>query len=463
VTQLATDVGNWSHIQTGAAATLLAVTGRNTVGHLKALALPILPALKSLPLMLPSTGLMAAPAGGSAGGSAAAAAVAAGGLATTLKLPAALLLKRPAAVAAAGGAGAAAAAIRTVPGGVDASTAAGGGSGGGAGGPRLGGFGAISRPVSQWRDSLGQRLKGAVLALRKVAVGNREAWQQQQAVRQGFAAEYAARNRPYQQQQRWGWFGRRPQVQRQLSYTDSTVAVCAGATMNSGIAGSDSVTSSSGSGRPRGAAGSGHGTGFGAGVGRHVLWLGSTAAQVTNHAVMAASRQVGYFVGGRPLSGVAAASAAMSGSNPTAGTLLLHSASTSILLGHQHQQQQQQQQQQMPWGLGSQRSQSAPSLALLATAAGGGAQQPPKRTRGAAAGAGRVSESAERPGHTLLDGSSSSSSRPLRCYDDVWGCGSSVICSSVGGGGAGVGRQVLTLPSPRLSWGRRASQAVVQR
>eukprot|EP00775_Hariotina_reticulata_P002253 gene2253-2565_t len=113
---------------------------------------------------------------------------------------------------------------------------------------------------------------------------------------------------------------------------------------------------------------------------------------------------------------------------------------------------------------GSQRSKSATALALMAPAAGVGAHQP-KRARGAASGA-AVDEPGVYPGHqTLLDGSSSSS-RMLRSYDEVWGAGgssSSVICSSVGGGSAGVGRQVLTLPSPRLSWGRRAGHTVVQR
>eukprot|EP00883_Tetradesmus_obliquus_P002834 jgi/Sobl393_1/13051/SZX69798.1 len=124
-TQFVTDVGNWGHVQAGAAATLLAVTGRSTLAQLKTLALPVMPALtRTLPSLIPTAAAGAAATGAAAGSSSAA-----GGLATSLKLPAALLLKRPlasSAVAAAGGAGAAAAAIRTVP-----DAAAAGGSGGG--------------------------------------------------------------------------------------------------------------------------------------------------------------------------------------------------------------------------------------------------------------------------------------------------------------------------------------------
>jgi hypothetical protein len=38
---------------------------------------------------------------------------------------------------------------------------------------------------------------------------------------------------------------------------------------------------------------------------------------------------------------------------------------------------------------------------------------------------------------------------------------SSITCSSLSGRPPGIGRQVLNLPAPRISWGRRASHAVI--
>ncbi|WIA38484.1 hypothetical protein OEZ86_001806 [Tetradesmus obliquus] len=198
-TQFVTDVGNWGHVQAGAAATLLAVTGRSTLAQLKTLALPVMPALtRTLPSLIPTAAAGAAATGAAAGSSSAA-----GGLATSLKLPAALLLKRPlasSAVAAAGGAGAAAAAIRTVP---DAAAVS--GSGGGSAGARgggFGGFGAWSGPLQRFGDGIGQGVKGAVLSIRRAAVGRRAAAAEQaRAMEQAAAVAAATAQRPL----RAGW------------------------------------------------------------------------------------------------------------------------------------------------------------------------------------------------------------------------------------------------------------------
>jgi hypothetical protein len=40
---------------------------------------------------------------------------------------------------------------------------------------------------------------------------------------------------------------------------------------------------------------------------------------------------------------------------------------------------------------------------------------------------------------------------------------SSITCSSYGSKSPGVGRQTLNLPAPRISWGKRATQAMIVR
>jgi hypothetical protein len=45
----------------------------------------------------------------------------------------------------------------------------------------------------------------------------------------------------------------------------------------------------------------------------------------------------------------------------------------------------------------------------------------------------------------------------------MWDSGSSSSSGGFGGKSSGVGRQVLNLPAPRISWAKRASQAMVVR
>jgi hypothetical protein len=46
----------------------------------------------------------------------------------------------------------------------------------------------------------------------------------------------------------------------------------------------------------------------------------------------------------------------------------------------------------------------------------------------------------------------------------IWdGGSSSITCSSFDSKSTGVGRQTLNLPAPRISWGKRATQAMIVR
>jgi hypothetical protein len=186
-------------------------------------------------------------------------------------------------------------------------------------------------------------------------------------------------------------------------------------------------------------------TGLGRHVGRHVKWLGSTAATATGTIAVLASRQVGYLVNGARSNPGAAAAAAMFNGNGSNGFF-------------------RQQQQQQPGGALSQRtvmgqrSRSAPSLAVVA--AGGSAAAV------AAAGAAAAVPQAGLPGPTTAVPAAAGVIAPGDVLDDAiftGGCSgsSSVTCSSINGRPSGVGRQVLNLPAPRISWGRRASHAVI--
>lgn len=426
-----TDVGNWSHVQAGAAVTLLAVTGRSTLAQLKTLALPILPAItRSMPTFIPAANAAAA---GSAGTSAA------GGLATTLKLPAALLLKRPlagSAVAAAGGAGAAAAAIRTVPAGPEsaATAAAAATSSSGASSGRTGGFVLWGRHFKQWGDGLGQGLRGAVLTVRRLAVGQRAMVVEQLDTA---AAAQATAARASGGAGRRGWFGRRNSSYggtRQLAAAQvgaagavmvlpNPVEVAVGPSPQWGAVSSSSRHEV----KVHGFMG-----GFGHHVGRHVLWLGSTAHKATGAIAVLASKQMGYFMN-RHSPGQAAATAALGGSQYN----LAHSSSSGNLLLQQQQQR----------TLANQRSKSAPSLALVAAAAA------------ATSGSEWNAQHSAAGGVQLVAGDQ----QEYCLSDDLYGssCAGSVVSSSVSGRSSGVGRQVLNLPAPRLSWGRRASHAVI--
>lgn len=469
-TQLITDVGNWSHVQAGAAVTLLAVTGRSTLAQLKTLTLPIVPVItRSIPTMLPSS--KAAAAAAAAGGSAAAG----GGVATTLKLPAGLLLKRPlagTAVAAAGGAGAAAAAIRTVPmGHGSAATAASSSSNGSS----SRGFGVWGTPLRQWREGIGQGLRGAVLTVRRLAMKQQgiviERLRPGATARAAAAAAAAAPHGSGASGNgaavaRRGWFGRgrgsgsnwsvsKPQLA--VAQAGAATAVVAlpqptaptavapsrgrwGNSSSSGrgdtvlqhvqlgtdYAGSSSSRNSSK--RPKVMLGLGHH------VGRHMMWLGSTAVKATSAIAVLASKQMGYFTHKHNIGAVVAQ---MQG--PTLS--MSHSSSSGNLLGQQQQQQR---------TLVNQRSRSAPSLAVVAASDAAAAQYWDSHCPSTA-------PAATPAGDTPTPESF--------CFsEDLYnGCGytSSLVCSSVGGRPSGVGRQVLNLPAPRLSWGRRASHGVI--
>jgi hypothetical protein len=174
------------------------------------------------------------------------------------------------------------------------------------------------------------------------------------------------------------------------------------------------------------------------GLGRHVKWLGSTAATATGTIAVLATRQVGYLVNGARSSPGAATAAAMV--NGSGGNGFFR------------------QQQQQPGGallqrtLMGQRSRSAPSLAVVA--AGGGAA--PVAAAGAAAAvpqAGLPSPAAPAAAGVIAPGD---------VLDDaIFNGSSSVTCSSISGRPSGVGRQVLNLPAPRISWGRRASHSFI--
>jgi hypothetical protein len=179
------------------------------------------------------------------------------------------------------------------------------------------------------------------------------------------------------------------------------------------------------------------------GLGRHVKWLGSTAATATGTIAVLASRQVGYLVNGARSSPAAAAAAAMFNANGSNGFF------------RQQQQQGGASSQRTVMG---QRSRSAPSLAVVA--AGGGAAAV------AAPGAAAAVPQAGLPSPTTAAPAAAGVIAPGDVLDDAifaGGCSgsSSITCSSINGRPSGVGRQVLNLPAPRISWGRRASHAVI--
>jgi hypothetical protein len=190
---------------------------------------------------------------------------------------------------------------------------------------------------------------------------------------------------------------------------------------------------------------------LGQSVGRHVVWLGSAAAR--------ASGQLALFAfGGSRVAQYAAPAPAAPAVIACEGSYrvgMMHSASSQQL---QLVQQQQQQQAVCATGMGD-RSLSMPSLLVAAPAAGSGD----------ACGPGQVSFSVSSSGHGR-DGSSSCGGTPLTPLGGgdllfMWDSGgsSSITSSSFGSKSAGVGRQTLNLPTPRISWGKRATQAMIVR
>lgn len=457
-----TDVGNWSHIQAGAAVTLLAVTGRSTLASLKTLATPMLPALKGLPALLPSAGFTAAAAATAGAGTAApgAAAAAGGGsgatmigtLATTLKLPATLLLRRPlAAGAAAGSAGAAAAALRDTS---DAAAAAAATTGGSSRRQHW-------RPLHSLGDGMAHGLRSAMLGLRRLALGNTRALQQlqqQPLIVQEPAAAAAARPRSgrgfwggsnratdsssAQQQPARGWFKRRGNSTNQLQLVGqpgtpsmlAAPAAMAAAGAPSGWQQEQDQQQQQVGGQPLRRRPFAQ---FTQQVGRHVVWLGSSAARASSQLVLLA-------LGGSRIAQHASAHPAAAGD---ASRVLVHSASSHQL----------QQQVLAPSGLNAgHRSLSMPSLLTAGqdvSRAGAVAAAAAGSSTGGSAG-GSVACAAGGDGLGL-------------CGSDMafmWDSGSSsIICSSIGSKPSGVGRQVLNLPAPRISWGKRASQAMITR
>lgn len=467
--QLVTDVGNWSHIQAGAAVTLLAVTGRSTLASLKTLATPVLPALKGLPALLPSAGLAAAGAGAGAAaaaapGTAAAAAATAGPsgtvigvLATTLKLPAAMLLKRPlAAGAAAGGAGAAAAVVRDATGTAAAGPSS-GGSGGAAGAPGRA-WGAVGRPLQAVGDGMAHGVRSAVLGLRKLAVGNNRALQQLHhepltVSEQDLAAAASAAG---SRGAFWGrrssvatgdqlprkWFGFRKPSNGQVAVPAAAAAVVGGGVeqQQQHVGQEQEHEQQRLQRRPLAQ--------LGQSVGRHVVWLGSAAARASGQLALFAfgGSRVAQYAAPAP-----AAPAVAVGEGSYRGEMM-HSASSQQL------QIVQQQQAVCAAGMGN-RSLSMPSLLAAAPAAGSADACAP----------GRVSFSVSSSGHGR-DGSSSCGGTPLTPLGGgdllfMWDSGgsSSITSSSFGSKSAGVGRQTLNLPTPRISWGKRATQAMIVR
>jgi hypothetical protein len=258
--QVLTDVGNWGHVKAGTAATLLAMTGRATLAHLKALSLPLLPLLKSVPLFAWAPGA-AVTATAAAGGTSAAAA---------------LLLKRPLAaggVAAASGAGAAAAT----------------GLGRGRQGEGRGQLG------QGWGERLGSSIRAAAMALRRPGQGrhnpqhqNQQQQQQQQAVEEAVAV------------QRRGWllpWGRRSQQQQhpQLILAAGGCVVGAPPTMflTPDTPGDATPTAGSSSSNSRPQRWRHNPFDWGS----HVLWLGGHALRATSGLVAAAGRRVGLRQG----------------------------------------------------------------------------------------------------------------------------------------------------------------------
>lgn len=469
--QLVTDVGNWSNIQAGAAVTLLAVTGRSTLASLKTLATPMLPAFKGLPALLPSAGLAAA---AGAPGAAAAATAGTGGtvigsIATTLKLPAAMLLKRPlAAGAAAGSAGAAAAAMRDTSGTAAAAAAAGNGSS--SRGPSRA-WGAVGRPLQSIGDGMTHGVRSAVLGLRRFALGNTRALQQlhkeplvvpEEAFagaaaaagpRRGFWASRSSSVAVGEQPARkWFGFSSRNSQMQLVSQPDASMLAAPAAT--AAAAGGSSTWQQSDHEQEQPARRRPFAQ-FGQNVGRHVIWLGSAAARASGQLALLA------FGGGRvaQYAAPAAAGAVVTvGDGPSRG-VLVHSVSS-----HQLQDPLEQQQPGLELGQGR-RSLSMPSL----LGAGGDAGAVCSPVAGAAGPVSfSVSSSNGRDG-SGRDGSGSGSAgraMPLGGADltFMWdGGSSSITCSSFGSKSTGVGRQTLNLLAPRISWGKRATQAMIVR
>lgn len=441
--QLVTDVGNWSHVQAGAAVTLLAVTGRSTLLQLKNLALPIMPAItRSMPSLVPAAGTTAA--GGSLAGT----------LATTLKLPATLLLKRPltgSAVAAAGGAGAAAAALRTMPLAPDAvataAVAATSSSSTSSHGSRD--VGMWSRRLKQWRDGVGQNLRGAVLSVRRLAVREHVLAVQHQGSLQGpQAAAVHALTEPGLRlsgsgPRSKGWFQRGLVVQPVAAQSGTATAVMAlpgspslAIAHQCQAASSEDVVQAGAllqysRHHSRGVVG-----GIGQQVSRHVLWLGSTAAKATTAIATLASKQVASLVT-KNTAGQAAGINVLEG----VGIMAASSSAGSLL------NQQSVHQQQLARSLMGQRSKSAPSLAMVAAAAATAAGDAGQERR--SAGNAVHVPAADRQDVCLSDDPYSST------------VATSLSFSTTSGRSSTVGRQVLNLPAPRLSWGKRASHAVI--
>jgi hypothetical protein len=215
VGQYATDIGNWGRIQAGGAAAMLAVTGRMTLTHLKALAAimhakgvaagggallqglplpPLMPLLRSAQLhmsgALAAAASVGAPGGAwaaaaAAGGGASGSAVAAGGaggfggfgaFASSLLLAptsvVAAAARRPLAggTVAAAGAGAGAVAVTGAPGADGGAAAAGRQASVTLG--RASGGGSEPGPVARAREQLGRRIAGATRALQRVTGGS---------------------------------------------------------------------------------------------------------------------------------------------------------------------------------------------------------------------------------------------------------------------------------------------------
>lgn len=493
--QLVTDVGNWSHIQAGAAVTLLAVTGRSTLASLKTLATPMLPALKGLPALLPSAGLAAA-AGTAAPGAAAAAATAGGGstviasLATTLKLPATMLLKRPlAAGAAAGSAGAAAAAMRDTSGTAVAAAAAagnGGGSSSSSGGGPSRAWSAVGRPLQSIGEGMTHGVRSAVLGIRSLALGNTRALQQLDreplvVPQEAFAAVGAAAASAPPRRGFWAsrgssavavepparkWFsfsGRQNQLQLvSQPGSRSSAAVMAAPTALAAGGGGTRQQPEQGQEQPARRRPLAQ---LGQNVGRHVLWLGSAAARASGQLALLA------FGGSRAAQHAAPAAAATG-----AAMIVGEGASRGVLVHSSSSHQLRQQQQQVSVnGLGhANRSLSLPSLLTASSDAGG--------STAAAALAGPQGSTQASPAPVSFsvsssgrDGSGNSSSGAggavhlgggelLFLWDSSCsGSSSSITCSSYGSKSSGVGRQTLNLPAPRISWGKRATQAMIVR
>ena len=295
--QFITDVGNWSHIQAGTAATLIAMTGRATWAQLKSLTVPL---MSSLPPMIKSVPLLAA-AGGAAVAAPAAATAAAAGAGSLI------MLKRPLAAGgmAAGGVAAAGGFVMVGDSGVVGGNAT-GRMGRGMGAP--GGLQVLGEKISKG-------FRGAAMALRRNALAG------------GGEAAAAGRVRGK------GWF-----LQPWGPLLAPAAAARGGGVMEGLAAGAAAAATGGGRGRRRfaataataaaeGGGGGGSRNGVAVGFGRHMMWLGSTAARATASFAAAASRRMG-FKGRHGQHAASATAVGLDGGMAVAGATLMRSSSS---------------------------------------------------------------------------------------------------------------------------------------